>query len=363
MITATAEPVLTWDRVLTQTRSSVLTVRTASCDESTAMGSGFAVGPDLVMTAAHVVDTASTASVQFDDGRIVKAELVGYDHSSDSALLRTAQPLGVPALSLVPGDPVQGTELAVLGFPLDMPHIVIAQGVVSAVHQPVHYSRFSVDDAFVTDAATNAGNSGGPVIDRQGHVIGLVSGGRQWVQQGEAVEPVQGMNYIIPSPQLAADLARWKDAPSSGFPACHGGPRAEQKQGKTVPTVDVTVNSTDGNARAVAATLAVHGQSINEGNYSSAWQLFTNSMKTNMHDLDTWSAGLTTSYWRSITVSSVTRQGNSASAEVVLTTQQSAKDGFHGQTCSVSSMHYRLILTQGVWLIDRAQRPTDPTPC
>lgn len=355
----TAQPTLTWQQVLETTRASVVRVQTSSCEQSTVLGSGFVVGDNLVMTAAHVVDDGRTAAILVD-GRIVKATLVGLDHSSDTALLRTDRGLGVPSLQLVADGPSQGSELAVLGFPLRMTEVAISEGIVSALHQTADYGYFKVDDTFITNAETNRGNSGGPVMDRRARVIGLVSGGRAWDGSGAAAIPVQGMNFIIPSPALAADLARWRASVPQGFAECASD---EEPIAPESAELEMTINSDHADAQAIAATLFVHGQSINEGSYESAWRVFTPAMKTRMKDLDRWSQGLSTSYWRAVAINTLTRSGATATAEVDLKTEQQADAGFGGQTCSIHRMRYQFVLSDGVWLIDTAQRPSDPVRC
>lgn len=353
--TPTGGESLPWDRVLAQSRDSVVMIQTSSCNDGPASGSGFVVGPDLVMTAAHVVDTASAAAVRMDDGMIVPADLVAYDSSSDSAVLRTAVPLGVSEFELVRSDPVQGQELAAFGYPLGEPRLSMSAGVVSALDKTIEYDTVTVDDAFITDAAINAGNSGGPVVDRSGEVIGLVS--------GSAADPsAQGRNFVIPSPLLVEDLTEWRDRPTLGFEPCgDDGPGPEEDVPPSSLEILITTDHED--AYSIAATLTVHGQSINEGNYSSAWALFTDANKARVQDLEAWSRGVATSYWRLITVNSVVRDGDKATAEVILRTEQTAEAGFDGQTCSIHSMSYELVLVEGVWLIDRARRPADPEAC
>lgn len=356
--TPTQTPLLTWEEVLDATRDSVVRVQTSSCDESTSLGSGFVVGDDLVMTASHVVDDGRTAAVLLGN-RIVRATLVSYDHTSDSALLRTERPLGVKPLTLVTSDPVQGSELAVLGYPLRRTEVDITPGIVSGLHQPADYGYFRVSDTFITNAATNRGNSGGPVVDRRARVIGLVSGSRAWDGTGDAAIPVQGMNFIVPSPALAADLERWRRAEPEGFDRCQG----DEEDAPDEEQLELEIASSHPDAPSIAGTLFVHGESINEGSYLSAWRVFTSAMKKRMGDLEVWSEGLETSYWRSLVITSVTRTGDTATAEVTLTTEQSSDAGFAGQTCSIHRMRYGFVLSGGVWLIDAARRPLDPTAC
>lgn len=152
-------------------------------------GSGFVVSQDgLIMTASHVITTAGeggslgTASgakeifVQFSDGDRVKAEIVGWDLFDDVGVLRVdpAQhsldpvPLGDSA-ALVVGQPV-----AAIGSPFGNTDS-LSVGVVSAIHRaiPSLTTKYDLVDAIQTDAPINHGNSGGPLFDARGRVIGI----------------------------------------------------------------------------------------------------------------------------------------------------------------------------------------------
>ena len=154
------------------------------------MGSGFIIRPNgVVITNAHVVDGASEVTVKLTDKREFKAKVVGVDKPTDTAVLKIdAQNL--PTVTL--GDPAQtgvGEWVVAIGAPFGFENSVTA-GIVSAK------SRSLPDEGFVpfiqTDVAVNPGNSGGPLFNLQGEVIGINS--QIYSRSGG----YQGLSFAIP---------------------------------------------------------------------------------------------------------------------------------------------------------------------
>jgi 2-alkenal reductase len=151
-----------------------------------AQGSGFVVSErGYILTSAHVVTDAGDATkthaarsvfVGFKDGDRVKSQIVGWDTYDDVALLRVAP----EAHRLVPvplGDSSRvgpGAPVAVMGSPFGNEDS-IAVGVVSAIHRSIASltSGYKVVDAIQTDAPITHGNSGGPLFDARGRVVGI----------------------------------------------------------------------------------------------------------------------------------------------------------------------------------------------
>jgi serine protease Do len=136
------------------------------------LGSGFIVSPDgLVMTNHHVVDGADEIYVTLTDKREFKAQLIGSDQRTDVALLRIEAKSPLPAVEI--GDPETlrvGDWVLAIGSPFGLESTVTA-GIVSAKGRDTgEYLPF-----IQTDVAVNPGNSGGPLIDMQGKVVGINS--------------------------------------------------------------------------------------------------------------------------------------------------------------------------------------------
>ena len=337
--------------MLEKVRRSVVRLNTVECAGDPYMGSGFVVGKNLVMTAAHVVDGVRDVSVRTENGDITTAEIVALDLSEDAALVRTDEALPGAPMVLEEEPLRQGAELAALGYPLQATSVKIARGIISGLNDSVDYGDFTVDNVFTTDAATNPGNSGGPVVNREGQVIGLVSGGRNWTDDTENRNPVQGVNYMVPVTELAPRLDRWKARSAAEPTECdeEGAAPADEDV-----KLQVTVDSRHADASDIAQSLFLHGSGINQGSYESAWTMFTRAMQGRMGGLDQWQRNLKSSYWTDLTVTEVERSGDRAVAAVALTTEQEAEDGPANQTCSRWRFHYRMRLIDGVWLVDRA---------
>jgi putative serine protease PepD len=157
---------------------SVVTVRMA-VDGGTALGSGFIVSESgHVITNDHVVAGGTgMATVVFDDGSTGQAEVVGTDPESDVAVLRVLHPPSLTVARLGDSDYVSvGDQVVAIGSPLALMGTVTA-GIVSAVDRPLATGNGNGDmryyAAIQTDAAVNHGNSGGPLVDAAGQVIGI----------------------------------------------------------------------------------------------------------------------------------------------------------------------------------------------
>jgi putative serine protease PepD len=141
-----------------------------------AEGTGFVYDTSgNIVTASHVVDGATSIQVRFKDGSVAKATLVGTDPSSDTAVIKVnvasskLKPLGLADSSDI--QPGQGA--VAIGSPFGYEESITA-GIVSAVDRSIEAPNgYSIPNAIQTDAPINHGNSGGPLIDASGKVIGV----------------------------------------------------------------------------------------------------------------------------------------------------------------------------------------------
>ena len=139
------------------------------------MGSGLIISSDgLVMTNSHVVSGASEIAVTTAEGHRVRARVLGDDPHTDIAILRADESLEPPPLEFFDSRKLRRGQLAVaLGNPLGFEQTVTT-GIVSALGRTLRAETGRmIDDVVQTDAALNPGNSGGPLVDSKGRVIGI----------------------------------------------------------------------------------------------------------------------------------------------------------------------------------------------
>jgi S1-C subfamily serine protease len=145
-------------------------------EQQQAQGSGFVIDSDgHIVTNEHVVDGASSASVRFWNGDTYKATVVGSDKSTDLAVIKVDAPESVlHPLTLADSSRLQvGSAAIAIGSPFGLEESVTS-GIVSALHRQMQApNRFTINDSIQTDAAINHGNSGGPLLNSSGEVIGV----------------------------------------------------------------------------------------------------------------------------------------------------------------------------------------------
>jgi 2-alkenal reductase len=141
-----------------------------------AQGSGFVYDTQgHVITNQHVVDGAQSVSVRFANGKTYSAKVVGSDPSTDIAVIDVDAPASeLKPISLADSSAVEvGDGVIAIGSPFGLEQTVTT-GIVSALHRQITApNNFSIDDAIQTDAAINHGNSGGPLLDASGNVLGI----------------------------------------------------------------------------------------------------------------------------------------------------------------------------------------------
>src|SRR6476660_2759360 len=144
--------------------------------QAQAQGSGWVYDSDgHIVTDDHVVNGSTSIKVRFWDGKTYSATVVGVDKSTDLAVIK----VDAPASELYPlavGDSKQlqvGDGVVAIGNPFGLEETVTS-GIVSALHRAIQgVTNFTINDSIQTDAAINHGNSGGPLLNTQGQVVGV----------------------------------------------------------------------------------------------------------------------------------------------------------------------------------------------
>ncbi|MDQ3827453.1 MAG: MarP family serine protease [Actinomycetota bacterium] len=195
-----ADPVLLNSPVVRQARSSVLKVRGRARSCSRALeGTAFVIAPQRVITNAHVVAGTDRVQVETADGAL-EATVVTYDPETDVAVLKVPG-LRAPVLQLASQPAVSGLSGLVLGYPLDGPYTASAARVRDRIHlrgPDIYNASTVVRNVYTVRAVVRSGNSGGPLLDGSGQVLGLVFGAA--VDNDET-------GFVLADDEIADDVA------------------------------------------------------------------------------------------------------------------------------------------------------------
>ncbi len=327
-----------------QVSSGVVRLEVAGC-ESDAMGTGFAISQDLVVTAAHVVD----------GGRLVRAisgtssrsaSVVGLDITADVALLRVVEPVLGHEFTFADKPLRVGDQVAALGYPAASP-LAFSPGTVNGVGRKAVVDGVPRFGLIEFDAATTHGSSGGPVILTDGSVAGLVDAG---------YDGLQGRKLAVSAETIQKTIKPWT-ARTSPLPTkkCSVvlGPDGQPVPSEVAPGSD--------SAQALT-TLRLYFDSLNQGDYPTALAQFVKPLP-----LEVFSKGVQSSNDTDFVVQDVVRTPSKITVWLTFTSQQQAGSGPAArpqETCTDWSLDYVMRPHNGLWLIDTTKgHGTASRPC
>jgi putative serine protease PepD len=233
----------------------------AGSGASQAQGSGFVYdGDGHVVTNQHVVEGASDITIRFSNGSTYPATLVGTDPSTDLAVVKVDAPASVlHPLELGDSSDVEvGDAVVAMGSPFGLEG-TITSGIVSALHrQMTAPNNFTITDSIQTDAAINHGNSGGPLLNMQGQVVGVnaqiesESGGND------------GVGFAIPSNTVRSIVSQLIETGEVDH-AYLGITMVTTPDGVAVTEVRPDTPADDANLQAATGMTTVDGQQVPTG--------------------------------------------------------------------------------------------------
>ncbi|MGH4026518.1 MAG: MarP family serine protease [Pseudonocardiaceae bacterium] len=198
---APVDPALLYSPTVQNAQPSVLKVRGRAPSCSRALeGTAFVVAPERVLTNAHVVAGTNEVSVETEDG-VLDAQVVSYDPETDAAVLDVPG-LDAPALPLAPEPAATGTSALVIGYPLDGPYTPSPARIREQINlrgPDIYNSNTVVRDVYTVRARVQSGNSGGPLLDQSGRVLGMVF--------GAAVDDAE-TGFALTGEEIADDIAQ-----------------------------------------------------------------------------------------------------------------------------------------------------------
>ena len=160
-------------------------------------GSGFIITEDgYVVTNYHVVENANSVTVQLYDGTEYPAQIIGYENTSCDVALLKIDATGLDTVAIGDSDEIRvGEEVCAIGNPLGELTFTLTVGYISALDRAINTDGNPIR-MFQTDAAINSGNSGGPLFDMNGNVIGITTA--KYSGSTSTGTTVEGIGFAIP---------------------------------------------------------------------------------------------------------------------------------------------------------------------
>lgn len=170
---------------------------------SAAAGSGFVITEDgYILTNYHVIDGANSIKVTFSDGQEYTATYVGGQEKNDIAVIKVDATGLTPVVIGKSSDMLVGEQVTTIGNPLGELTFSETTGIISALDRTITMSDGTQMNMIQTDCAINSGNSGGPLFNSHGEVIGIVSA-KYSSSSSSSSASVEGLGFAIPMDDVA----------------------------------------------------------------------------------------------------------------------------------------------------------------
>lgn len=200
---------LSYNEIFQKCSPSVVGIKSfdGKSSDSYSWGSGIVVSSDgYILTNTHVIDEGERATVQLYDGTTFDAKLVAADSQSDVAILKIEKTGLTPAVFASSKNIQTGDEVCAIGNPLSPDYsLTMTSGIISATSREVSYNG-AVMNLLQTDTSINEGNSGGPLFNDCGQVIGITN-----MKIVSSFSNIEGIGFAIPSDTLQSIVAALMD--------------------------------------------------------------------------------------------------------------------------------------------------------
>ena len=203
---ATSTTVGSTAELVERVSSSVVRLDVTACDGEY-VGAGFLIDETHIVTVAHNVVGAESVIAELGD-EVGIPQLIGVDEERDIALLRSDIPMGSVYLDLEGGESAVGDDLFVFGFPLGL-DLTVTRGILSNAN--VELEGEPLLRSLQIDAAASPGNSGGPVVNGEGELVGILRSG---------MEGYEGLNFATKVSSIARLVESWIGNPNAAFAEC-----------------------------------------------------------------------------------------------------------------------------------------------
>lgn len=338
-------------------RGAVASVDVVGCDFGS-QGTAFLVDSETAYTAWHVVEDAAQVALTIG-GENIEASVIGHDPERDVAVLRLATPVeNVVVLPIAESQPRVGEEVAAMGHPRGLP-LALTVGRVTSMNGEFDFGGNAdgiVSNLIQTDAVVAPGSSGGPLINQQGEVIGVV------ILKDIAAE---GLMYAGDIEGVRAELAEWKALPEPVEAAfCVGNVDLQNIDQIAAEFIGADVAHPE--VESLQRTYAVYTQSINSGRAEAAFGVLGPAIATN-NTADAWAAGQATSLLWDWRIRSIVEIDGGLEVRSTFTSTQDAEFGFDGEsTCTRWDITHEVVAgefrSRDFWLIDRSRATTGSGP-